>query len=98
MRVRYFAYGSNLVMARLRARVPVFGLIGPARLPAMRLTFDKRGSDGSGKANLVEDAAFRQCENKLVVLGHDRSPGYAVAARLWRLGQRQLASADLLNR
>jgi hypothetical protein len=57
MRVRYFAYGSNLVLARLHERIPVFGLIGPARLRGMRLTFDKRGRDGSGKSNLVEDAA-----------------------------------------
>jgi gamma-glutamylcyclotransferase len=57
MRVRYFAYGSNLVLARMRARVPVVGLIGPALLRGMRLTFDKRGVDGSGKANLAEGAA-----------------------------------------
>ena len=57
MRVRYFAYGSNLDLARMRARVPAVGLIGPARLQGMRLAFDKRGKDGSGKANLAEDAA-----------------------------------------
>jgi hypothetical protein len=35
----------------------VAGLIGPALLHGMRLTFEKRGSDGSGKANLAEHAA-----------------------------------------
>jgi gamma-glutamylcyclotransferase len=57
MRVRYFAYGSNLDLARMRARAPAVGLIGPALLQGMRLAFDKRGGDGSGKANLAEDAA-----------------------------------------
>ena len=57
MRVRYFAYGSSLDLARMRARVPAVGLIGPALLQGVRLTFDKRGGDGSGKANLAEDAA-----------------------------------------
>ena len=33
------------------------GLIGPALLRGMRITFDKHGRDGSGKANLAEDAA-----------------------------------------
>jgi hypothetical protein len=55
--VRYFAYGSNLDLARIRSRVPAVGLIGPALLQHMRLTFDKRGRDGSGKANLAEDTA-----------------------------------------
>jgi hypothetical protein len=41
----------------MRERVPVVGSIGPARLRGRRLTFDKRGRDGSGKANLAEDAA-----------------------------------------
>jgi hypothetical protein len=55
--VRYFAYGSNLDLARMRSRIPAVGLIGPALLQHMRLTVDKRGRDGSGKANLAEDAA-----------------------------------------
>jgi hypothetical protein len=57
VRARYFAYGSNLDLARMRSRVPAVGLIGPALLQGMRLTFDKRGRDGSGKANLTEDTA-----------------------------------------
>ena len=41
----------------MRERIPAVGLIGPALLRGMRLAFDKRGRDGSGKANLAEDAA-----------------------------------------
>ena len=54
---RYFAYGSNLVLARMRERVPSAHPLGAARLSGMCLTLDKRGSDGSGKANLTPDDA-----------------------------------------
>jgi len=55
----YFAYGSNLSPARMRERVPSAQARGAARLPGYRLALDKRGADGSGKANLHEasDAA-----------------------------------------
>jgi hypothetical protein len=56
---RYFAYGSNLDLGRMRARVAAVGVIGPALLRGMRLAFDKRGRDGSAKANLTEDAGSR---------------------------------------
>jgi gamma-glutamylcyclotransferase len=52
----YFAYGSNLSPARMRKRVASAEAQGPARLCGFRLCLDKRGSDGSGKANLREDA------------------------------------------
>jgi hypothetical protein len=42
---------------RLRARIPEAEPVGRARWPGMRLAFNKVGVDGSGKANLVEDAA-----------------------------------------
>ena len=40
---------------RLRARIPGATPVGRARWPGMRLVFNKVGSDGSGKANLVAD-------------------------------------------
>ncbi len=49
----YFAYGSNLHHARMRARVPSSVFVTRARVPAGRLSLDKRGNDGSGKANLA---------------------------------------------
>lgn len=48
----YFAYGSNLEPARLEARVPGSSLVGVAWLDAWRLAWNKRGADGSGKANI----------------------------------------------
>ncbi len=51
-RFYYLAFGSNLHPVRLTERLgPVRGL-GPVELPGWRLCFDKRGSDGSAKANL----------------------------------------------
>lgn len=48
----YLAYGSNLHPARLRERIGEVQLLDVVRLPGWRLTFDKRGADGSAKANL----------------------------------------------
>jgi gamma-glutamylcyclotransferase len=54
MPVLYFAYGSNMSGARLRSRIASAEVVGPAFLKDMEMLFNKRGSDGSGKANLVE--------------------------------------------
>jgi hypothetical protein len=53
MQALYFAYGSNLCARRSRRRVPSAACVGRAR----RIVTDKLGSNGSGKANLREDAA-----------------------------------------
>jgi hypothetical protein len=53
----YFSYGSNLALARMQERVPSAVALSRARLPGHRLTTDKRGRDGSGKANLRPDPA-----------------------------------------
>ncbi|TVR98170.1 MAG: gamma-glutamylcyclotransferase [Wenzhouxiangellaceae bacterium] len=50
--VHYLAYGSNLHPARLEARLGPVTCLGKVALPGWRLCFDKRGSDGSAKANL----------------------------------------------
>jgi gamma-glutamylcyclotransferase (GGCT)/AIG2-like uncharacterized protein YtfP len=55
VRARYFAYGSNLKLSRMRERVPAAEVVAPALLRGRRLTLDKRGADGSGKANLAPD-------------------------------------------
>ena len=49
----YFAYGSNLSTSRMRGRVCSAEVIGRAQLLNHQLTFDKRGRDGSGKANVT---------------------------------------------
>jgi hypothetical protein len=55
-RVLVFAYGSNMDPERMRARVPGALPRGRARLPGHRLVIDKRGRDGSAKANLRREA------------------------------------------
>jgi len=50
--VLYFAYGSNLKIARMCARAPSARPAGIAVLPGYRLVCNKRGADGSAKANL----------------------------------------------
>lgn len=51
-RVRYFAYGSNMLTDRLRERVPSATAIGIGQLPGHALRWDKRsGRDGSGKCD-----------------------------------------------
>ena len=59
-RRKYFAYGSNMFAARLRARVPSAKAIGTYTLPSHDLRFHKRSDmDGSGKCDAFEtgDAA-----------------------------------------
>src|ERR1041385_3239646 len=47
----YFAYGSNMSTARLKARAPSAARQGLAELRGHDLRFHKRGTDGSGKAD-----------------------------------------------
>lgn len=57
--LRYFAYGSNLWVARMASRVRSARLLTVATLPGHRLAFDKRGSDGSAKANVRPEEGER---------------------------------------
>jgi gamma-glutamylcyclotransferase len=50
-RLLYFAYGSNMLSKRLRARVPSAVRRGIGYICGHRLTFDKRSTDGSGKCD-----------------------------------------------
>jgi AIG2 family protein len=49
----YLAYGSNLHPVRLRERVPSAELLDVVELKHYRLSFQKRGQDGSSKCNLT---------------------------------------------
>ena len=51
-RAQYFAFGSNMLSARLQARTESALPRGLARLPGWRLAFHKRGGDGSGKCDI----------------------------------------------
>jgi gamma-glutamylcyclotransferase (GGCT)/AIG2-like uncharacterized protein YtfP len=53
MSILYFAYGSNLKGSRMRERVPSARREAVAFLEHHRLACNKRGRDGSAKANLV---------------------------------------------
>ena len=48
----YFAYGSNLLSRRLRARTPSAIAKSIGYLSKRRLTFDKVSTDGSGKCDI----------------------------------------------
>lgn len=52
-----FAYGSNLLPARLLARTPSARVVAVGRLPAHRLCWHMASRDGSGKCDVVADAA-----------------------------------------
>lgn len=51
--MHYFAYGSNMALARLRQRVPGARRMGVCSLNEHRLHFHKIGSDGSGKCDAL---------------------------------------------
>ncbi len=53
MDVLYFAYGSNMCLPRLRARLPSVQSVGSAILCGYELRWHKKGSDGSGKCSIV---------------------------------------------
>ncbi len=74
----YFAYGSNMSSRRLRARVPEARAIEPAHLPGRLLALNKRGRDGSAKANLVDapDARVWGVLYELAVVDWERLDPY----------------------
>ena len=103
----YLAYGSNLHPRRLRERIGDIELAGVVCLPGWRLCFDKRGADGSAKANLrpvpgsdhvAWAAAYRVCPEQLPAL--DLFEGCGGGYETFRFdveinGQRQSALAYL---
>ena len=48
-----FAYGSNMLLARLRERVPSARMLSVATLPGHELRWHKLGQDGSGKCDVL---------------------------------------------
>ena len=48
----YFGYGSNLFVPRMTDRVESASIETTARIPGYQLRFNKRGHDGSAKANM----------------------------------------------
>ena len=81
----YFAYGSNMCVARLRARTPSADCVATAQLPAHVLRWHKRSDDGSGKA----DALYT---------GHDRDVVWGVLFQIADNEKSDLDRAEGLGR
>ena len=61
MKFRYFAYGSNMLTERLRARCPSAMVVGIAKVDNYVLEFSKPSLDNSGKATLSWTAGAGYC-------------------------------------
>lgn len=72
--ILYFAYGSNMLSARLRERCPSASPLGRASAPGYRLTFDKLGRDGSGKATIVPGDPDRRLNGVLYHISRTELP------------------------
>ena len=59
--MKYFAYGSNMLESRLRARVPGCRFFAVGRLPGYALRFHKVGRDGSAKCSVVKAEGADDC-------------------------------------
>ncbi len=53
MSIKYFAYGSNMSIPRLRDRVSIAGNLGVYKLHGYKLKFHKISQDGSGKCDAL---------------------------------------------
>ena len=62
----YFAYGSNLSVARLRARTPSARVLHRAALPGHALRFHKAGRDGSAKCDAFHTGHPAHCVQGVV--------------------------------
>jgi hypothetical protein len=52
--VTIFAYGSNMLLVKMRTRAPSATSLGAARLDQFALRWNKRSKDGSGKCAIEE--------------------------------------------
>lgn len=57
----YFAYGSNMSLARLRARVPSARRLGAFELDGHELRFHQKGGDGSAKCDAYQTDHPEHC-------------------------------------
>lgn len=68
-RAIYFSYGSNMSIKRLEERVGKVKNLGKATLKGYTLCFNKKGRDGTGKANIVSKSQT-QTEGVVFELSH----------------------------
>jgi len=99
----YFAYGSNLLVERLRARCPSAEFVGLASASGFGLNFMKRGRDNSGKATiyahsgrsgLVTGVVYEISSEDLLALNHAEGYGYT---RLDQFPVRLLEGANAIE-
>jgi gamma-glutamylcyclotransferase (GGCT)/AIG2-like uncharacterized protein YtfP len=64
--IRYFAYGSNMLTARLQRRCPSARAFSIACVEAVELHFRKRSVDGSGKAMLAGSEVRGACAHGVI--------------------------------
>ena len=72
--LHYFAYGSNLLFARLYARTPSICNRGVAVLRDHRLHFNKPGGDGSGKCGIEAGRNGEQVLGVVYEIAADEKP------------------------
>ncbi len=97
--IRYFAYGSNMLAARLRARTPSCRWVGVAQLPRHVLRFHQvSATDGSAKCNIIPTASsddvvygvvydIRRSERARLDAAEDLGGGYRIAELCVRMGR-----------
>jgi len=88
----YFAYGSNMSISRLQARIPDARLVGRGRLAGHMLRFHKLGDDGSAKLDAVP--ASEPQAHVLGVLYHLGAQDKAVLDRIEGAGY-TVVNADI---
>jgi cation transport regulator ChaC len=59
--IKYFAYGSNMPLARLQQRVPSAKLVSPCYIHGYDLRFHMASNDGSAKCNAFESGNTDDC-------------------------------------
>lgn len=101
----YFAYGSNMLRQRLHARVGRLTELGAVQLNQFRLTFSKRGNDGSGKCTLVAGGvddvvwgvAFKLNARQKQLLDQFEGPAYDIHEVSPALGQQRLSAFTYIS-
>jgi len=62
--ILYFAYGSNMLSARLQERAPSATAIAIGKISGHRLCWHKRSRDGSGKCDAEVSENVKDCVRK----------------------------------
>jgi len=73
-RIHYFAFGSNMLSARLTARTDSARPLGLVRLQGWQLAFHKRGADDSGKCDIQPGADHEEVLGVVFEMDADQLP------------------------